>query len=282
MPLISDLGVLSHEPSRPGCTKLFREVLLQAAARNTFSLSRYRPLVASLETGYKATVSSASSEVMMRHSCLRSTPQRPVSHPSAAAILTSASCKPGCSSARRMNKYAARTLDHNHAGHSLLIARFQGQTVEAPSQFEHLPYDCTEVRWFWPRSHTRGTTQAPDQQLALPTHLISSTLSLHPAYPHCCSASLLQLLDLHGKQSYLLCDITKAFDRLVSLDTLEGYSAEAMDGRVEVLNMLKESALLQDGKVQQDKGLDLPSRLVPSALALLAQVRRPLQDGSKV
>jgi hypothetical protein len=89
---------------------------------------------------------------------------------------------------------------------------------------------------------------------------------------HCCLALLLQLLDLHGKQSYLLCDITKAFDRLVSMDTLEGYSAESMDGRVEVLNMLKESALLQDGKVQQDKGLDLPSRLVPSALALLAQV----------
>jgi hypothetical protein len=88
---------------------------------------------------------------------------------------------------------------------------------------------------------------------------------------------LLQLLDLHGKQSYLLCDITKAFDRLVSMDTLAGYSAEAMDGRVEVLNMLKESALLQDGKVQQDKGLDLPARLVPSALALLAQVCRPQQ-----
>lgn len=83
---------------------------------------------------------------------------------------------------------------------------------------------------------------------------------------------MLQLLDLHGKQSYLLCDITKAYDRLVSMDMLEGYSAQAMGGRVEVLNMLKESALLRDGKVQHDKGLDLPMALMPSALALLAQV----------
>lgn len=81
-------------------------------------------------------------------------------------------------------------------------------------------------------------------------------------------------MDLHGKQSYLLCDITKAYDRLVSMDMLEGYSAQAMDGRVEVLNMLKESALLRDGKVQSDKGLDLPMDLMPSALALLAQVSK--------
>lgn len=94
---------------------------------------------------------------------------------------------------------------------------------------------------------------------------------------------LLQLLDLHGKQSYLLCDITKAFDRLVSMETLEGYSAQALDGRVEVLNMLKESALLQDGRVQQDKGLDIPMRLLPSALALLAQVRQAhIKHGSMV
>lgn len=94
-----------------------------------------------------------------------------------------------------------------------------------------------------------------------------------PLLPSCA----LQLLDLHGKQSYLLCDITKAYDRLVSMDTLEGYSAQAMDGRVEVLNMLKESALLQDGKVQHDRGLDLPMRLLPSALALLAQVGHSMQ-----
>lgn len=33
----------------------------------------------------------------------------------------------------------------NPNAHSRLIARFQGQTAQAPSQFEHLPYDCTEV-----------------------------------------------------------------------------------------------------------------------------------------
>lgn len=91
----------------------------------------------------------------------------------------------------------------------------------------------------------------------------------------------MQLLDLHGKQSYLLCDITKAYDRLVSMDTLEGYSPQVMDGRVEVLNLLKESALLQDGKVQDDKGLDLPMRLLPSALALLAQVGRLQENQQK-
>jgi hypothetical protein len=140
---------------------------------------------------------------------------------------------------------------------SRLIARFQGQTAQAPSQFEHLPYDCTEV-------------------------CVCPCLCLWLDTMPCCSVTgadhspliYLQLLDLHGKQSYLLCDITKAFDRLVSMDTLEGYSTQAMAGRVEVLNMLKESALLHDGKVQQDRGLDIPMRLLPSALALLAQVRR--------
>lgn len=87
---------------------------------------------------------------------------------------------------------------------------------------------------------------------------------------------MLQLLDLHGKQSYLLCDITKAYDRLVTMDVLEGYSSQALEGRVEVLNMLKESALLRDGKVQDQRGLDLPMRLLPSALALLSQVRLQL------
>lgn len=90
----------------------------------------------------------------------------------------------------------------------------------------------------------------------------------------------LQLLDLHGKQSYLLCDITKAYDRLVTMDVLEGYSSEALEGRVEVLNLLKESALLRDGKVQDQRGLDLPMRLLPSALALLSQVCTQAKHGA--
>lgn len=103
---------------------------------------------------------------------------------------------------------------------------------------------------YCPRSHSFPPTPPPSPRSRLST----------------------QLLDLHGKQSYLLCDITKAYDRLVSMEMLEGFSAEALEGRVEVLNVLKESALLQDGRVQPDRGLDLPTRLMPSALALLAQV----------
>lgn len=52
----------------------------------------------------------------------------------------------------------------------------------------------------------------------------------------------------------------------------EGYSQDVIAGRKELLDYLKEEALLHEGRVQR-KGIDVPIQLLPSALALLAQVR---------
>lgn len=85
---------------------------------------------------------------------------------------------------------------------------------------------------------------------------------------------VLQLLDLHGRDSYLLCDVTKAHDYLWTLPLTQGYSEDVVEGRRELLDNIKERALLQEGRVKQDsKGIDVPVQLLPSALALLAQVR---------
>jgi len=81
------------------------------------------------------------------------------------------------------------------------------------------------------------------------------------------------LLDLHGRESYLFCDITKAYDNLLSTPLAEGYSADVEAGRQELLDFVKEKALHHEGKVQSaNKGIDLPVELLPSALAHLAQV----------
>jgi hypothetical protein len=79
---------------------------------------------------------------------------------------------------------------------------------------------------------------------------------------------------LHGRDSYLLCDVTKAHDYLWTLPLTQGYSEDVIEGRRELLDSIKERALLQEGRVKQDsKGIDVPVQLLPSALALLAQVR---------
>jgi hypothetical protein len=81
------------------------------------------------------------------------------------------------------------------------------------------------------------------------------------------------LLDLHGRESYLFCDITKAYDNLLSTPLAEGYSADVEAGRQELLDFVKEKALHYEGKVQSaNRGIDLPVELLPSALAHLAQV----------
>eukprot|EP00882_Tetradesmus_deserticola_P023043 GHRQ01025074.1.p1 GENE.GHRQ01025074.1~~GHRQ01025074.1.p1 ORF type:complete len:372 (+),score=123.53 GHRQ01025074.1:139-1254(+) len=84
-----------------------------------------------------------------------------------------------------------------------------------------------------------------------------------------------ELLDLHGRDSYLLCDVTKAHDYLWTLPLTQGYSDDVIEGRRELLDSIKERALLQEGRVKQDsKGIDLPVQLLPSALALLAQINQ--------
>jgi hypothetical protein len=94
---------------------------------------------------------------------------------------------------------------------------------------------------------------------------------------------LLQLLDLHGRDSYLLCDVTKAHDYLWTLPLTQGYSDDVIEGRRELLDNIKERALLQEGRVKQDsRGIDVPVQLLPSALALLAQVRPHAHQGRAV
>ncbi|KAF6262514.1 hypothetical protein COO60DRAFT_613137 [Scenedesmus sp. NREL 46B-D3] len=84
-----------------------------------------------------------------------------------------------------------------------------------------------------------------------------------------------ELLDLHGRESYLLCDVTKAHASLWALPLTKGYSDDVIEGRRELLDSIKERALLQEGRVKQDsKGIDLPVQLLPSALALLAQINQ--------
>uniref|UniRef100_A0A383WG92 Uncharacterized protein n=1 Tax=Tetradesmus obliquus TaxID=3088 RepID=A0A383WG92_TETOB len=84
-----------------------------------------------------------------------------------------------------------------------------------------------------------------------------------------------ELLDLHGRDSYLLCDVTKAHDYLWTLPLTQGYSEDVVEGRRELLDNIKERALLQEGRVKQDsKGIDVPVQLLPSALALLAQINQ--------
>lgn len=94
-----------------------------------------------------------------------------------------------------------------------------------------------------------------------------------PVCPSAEHASVLQLLDLHGRATYLLSDISKAHDILLSMPLTDGYSSDVIAGRRELLDYLKEEALLHEGRVQQSKGIDVPIQLLPSALALLAQVR---------
>jgi hypothetical protein len=67
--------------------------------------------------------------------------------------------------------------------------------------------------------------------------------------------------------------VTKAYETLSLMPLVEGYSREVVEGRAEVLGYVKDLALNNEGHVQaQDKGIDLPTALLPSALALLAQV----------
>ncbi|KAF8073049.1 hypothetical protein HT031_000710 [Scenedesmus sp. PABB004] len=83
-----------------------------------------------------------------------------------------------------------------------------------------------------------------------------------------------ELLDLHGRDSYLLCDITKAHEHMRGLPLPEGYSADVADGRRELLDYAKEQAVLAEGRVAppRGRGVDVPVQLLPSALALLAQL----------
>lgn len=78
-----------------------------------------------------------------------------------------------------------------------------------------------------------------------------------------------------GKDSYHLCDIMDVYDDLRADVPTEGFSEEVLDGRLQVLEMVKDQAVYQGGKVAlADKGgMTVPVQLLPSALVLLMQVR---------
>lgn len=125
----------------------------------------------------------------------------------------------------------------------------------------------------WSRSWSTCTSTLTAPRCGFDLHdsdklLLLASLQLLTPAPH-----MPQLLDLHGRESYLLCDVTKAHEYLWTLPLTDGYSPDVIEGRRELLDSIKERALLQEGKVkQQDKGIDVPVQLLPSALALLAQV----------
>lgn len=81
-----------------------------------------------------------------------------------------------------------------------------------------------------------------------------------------------QLLGLIGRQSYLFCDITGAYDDLLALPAEEGFSKQVLEGRRELLDLVKEAIIFAEGKVQADRAVNIPMSLLPSALVLLTQV----------
>ena len=94
----------------------------------------------------------------------------------------------------------------------------------------------------------------------------------------------LQLLGLTGKDSYHLCDIMDVYDDLRADAPAEGFSSEVLQGRLEVLELVKDRAVYQGGRVAlADKGgMVLPVQLLPSALVLLMQVGAGRRCGARV
>jgi hypothetical protein len=83
-----------------------------------------------------------------------------------------------------------------------------------------------------------------------------------------------QLLGLVGRDSYHLCDIMDVYDDLRADVPAEGFSGDVLEGRLEVLELVKDEAVYQGGRVAiADKGgMTIPVQLLPSALVLLMQV----------
>jgi hypothetical protein len=77
-----------------------------------------------------------------------------------------------------------------------------------------------------------------------------------------------------GKDSYHLCDIINVYEDLRADAPTEGFSDDVLRGRLEVLELVKDEAVYQGGRVAlADKGgTAVPLQLLPSALVLLVQV----------
>lgn len=89
---------------------------------------------------------------------------------------------------------------------------------------------------------------------------------------------LLQLLGLAGRESYLFCDITRAYNELMQSSEDEGYSQEVIEGRRLLLESIKDETIHREGLVQQEKAVMVPTQLLPSAVMLLAQVLRSMES----
>ncbi|GBF92621.1 hypothetical protein Rsub_05235 [Raphidocelis subcapitata] len=83
-----------------------------------------------------------------------------------------------------------------------------------------------------------------------------------------------ELLGLVGRDSYHLCDIMDVYDDLRADAPGEGFSAAVLAGRLEVLELVKDEAVYQGGRVAiADKGgMTIPVQLLPGALVLLTQI----------
>jgi hypothetical protein len=86
-----------------------------------------------------------------------------------------------------------------------------------------------------------------------------------------------------GRDSYHLCDIMDVYDELRGDVPGEGFSEGVLAGRLEVLELVKDEAVYQGGRVAiADKGgMTIPVQLLPSALVLLMQVRREAGGGGQ-
>jgi hypothetical protein len=87
-------------------------------------------------------------------------------------------------------------------------------------------------------------------------------------------------LGLTDRDVYLHCDINKAYDQLLTAGIDEGYSTALLDARQDLLDLVKERAIRQEGRIEGTRRqLAIPVSLLPSALVLLAQVGRAAVGG---
>ncbi len=66
--------------------------------------------------------------------------------------------------------------------------------------------------------------------------------------------------------------MTGAYNDLLALPSEEGFANAVLEGRRQLLDLVKDTVVLSEGRVQEERGVTVPLQLLPSALVLLNQV----------
>lgn len=95
--------------------------------------------------------------------------------------------------------------------------------------------------------------------------------------------TLMQLLGLRGRDSYLDPQILAAYEALAAAPIEEGFSARAAEGRTCLLQSAVDELRHSKGRgTIQEKGIDVEWALLPGALALLQEVQHLLRAVHRV